>query len=62
MEVQREGVREIELVIWFHAAIHDLSRMDNDDRSTTMAVRVLRKCGVADYVLMLVDKALRWCH
>lgn len=42
---------EIELAIWFHDAIYDPRRHDNEQRSADWAQRALRKAGASDAVV-----------
>jgi predicted metal-dependent HD superfamily phosphohydrolase len=50
---------EVEAALWFHDAVYDVRRDDNEARSAELARTTLRQCGaaadVADRVAALVD-------
>lgn len=47
---QAEHSAEISLAIWFHDAIYDIGRSDNEERSASWAHAALLKAGVAEAV------------
>jgi predicted metal-dependent HD superfamily phosphohydrolase len=45
-----EHVHEIELALWFHDAIYDVRRQDNEERSASWAEEVSLRAGVSPLV------------
>lgn len=45
---------EIELALWFHDAVYEVTRHDNEERSAAWAAESLHKAGVADDLVQRV--------
>ena len=50
---------EIEMGLWFHDAIYDPRRDDNEERSAQWAARALRECGVGEAVVARIGSMIR---
>ena len=50
---------EVELALWFHDAIYDPRRGDNEEQSALLAKRQLRAAGVDDHVAARVADLIR---
>lgn len=48
----------VEAAIWFHDAVYDPRRADNEQRSAELAGRVLRQCGASDTFCACVEKLI----
>jgi predicted metal-dependent HD superfamily phosphohydrolase len=55
-ELRSEAVHaaEIELALWFHDAVYEVRRQDNEERSAEWACACLRQAGAADDVVQRV--------
>lgn len=49
---------EIEIAIWFHDAIYDTRKHDNEERSAAWAVRVVRNSGSPSEVAERIDELI----
>lgn len=55
----RPADRALEAAIWFHDAVYDPHREDNEAASAALAGELLEQSGVADSVIVEVDRLIR---
>ena len=53
-----EHPAEIELAIWYHDAIYDLRRSDNEEHSAELASRTLREAGASSIIANRVSELI----
>ena len=49
----------VEIAVWFHDAVYDTHRTDNEERSAALAASWMRERGFADDAIDLVTRAIR---
>ncbi len=56
LRAEASGIDAVELAAWFHDAVYDVHRRDNEEQSATLACDTLTSCGVA---LQLAEEVAR---
>lgn len=58
LRMQARYPAEIELAIWFHDAIYDVQRQDNEERSAAWANQAIMAAGLSESTRLLVSELI----